>query len=412
MPPSMRKAFSHIFRTREIASIVNPRICSCRSTNSAGMAAQKEIFQLNFIGDVMLGRLIDQLFPTHVDEPSEARIIDSVRRSTPSLRDYSSESPWGNTLNVLQLGALNVANLETSVTTHPVPWPDKVFNYRMHPANISALKVAGRTYVSLANNHTLDFGVEGLVETVETLSANDIRFAGAGHSAAEAQRPANVPLILWRGFESYPSNHSVDIFSASDHPRDWSSVPSFHLIDYTSQTKARLKELITSENAQSQSSLKIFSVHWGPNYSWQPSAEIRELAHFLIDECGIDIVHGHSSHHVQGIDRYGGKLIIYGCGDFVDDYAITPGYRNDLSAIWQVAVEEVDHAEEAGKKKALRLSRLDIYPTKIKDFQVNLLEPKAPDHEWVREKIVALSRANGMKELPFIGKYGQLIINL
>jgi poly-gamma-glutamate capsule biosynthesis protein CapA/YwtB (metallophosphatase superfamily) len=376
------------------------------------MAPAKEGFGLNFIGDIMLGRLIDQLFPTHVDEPSEARIIDNIRRSKAHLRDYSSESPWGNILMILNIASLNIVNLETSITTHPVKWPNKVFNYRMHPANISALKRAGITYVSLANNHTLDFSVEGLVETVETLESSDIKFAGAGRSAAEAQRPASVPLTLWQGLESRPSNYTVDIFSASDHPRDWSSVPSFHLIDYTSHTKARLKELITSNNAQSQASLKIFSVHWGPNYSWQPSAEIRELAHFLIDECSIDIVHGHSSHHVQGIERYGGKLIMYGCGDFVDDYAVTLGYRNDLSAIWRVIVEEFDQAEGVEEKRALKLKRLEVYPTRIKDFQVNGLEAKNPDNEWVREKIVSLSRANGMKELPFMGRDGQLIIEL
>ena len=376
----------------------------------------------------MLGRLIDQLFPVHVDEASEARIVDNCRRSKPGLRDYSPESPWGNTLKVLKLSSLNVVNLETSVTTHPVPWPDKLFNYRMHPANISALHAAGITYVSLANNHTLDFGVEGLVETVETLSSNNIQFAGAGRSPAEAQRPATVPLTLWHGSESYPSNHTVDIFSASDHPRDWGSVPSFHLIDYTAKTKARLKDLVTRHsNVQSQpSSIRIFSVHWGPNYSWQPSAEIRDMAHFLVDECGIDIVHGHSSHHVQGIERYGGKLIIYGCGDFVDDYALTPEYRNDLSAIWRVTLEEEDEGtehsgvaedneeEEVGNKGngRLKLRRLEVYPTRIKDFQTNLLDTKDPDHGWVKDKVVALSRANGMKELPFMGRDGQLIIEL
>jgi poly-gamma-glutamate capsule biosynthesis protein CapA/YwtB (metallophosphatase superfamily) len=376
------------------------------------MAYPKAVFALNFVGDVMLGRLIDQLLPTHVDEPSEARIIQNVRRLKPSLRDYSAESPWGNTLNLLTLGSLNIVNLETSVTTHPVPWPNKVFNYRMHPANISALKAAGITYVSLANNHTLDFSVEGLVETVDTLATNNIQFAGAGRSAAEAQRPATVPLILRSGSEPQPSNHTVDIFSAADHPRDWRSVPSFHLIDYTTQTKARLKNLITSPDAKSLSSLKIFSVHWGPNYAWQPSAEIRDMAHFLIDECGIDIVHGHSSHHIQGVELYNGKLIIYGCGDFVDDYALTPEYRNDLSAVWRVYVEEMDSAEEEGKKKGLKLKRLEVWPTRIKDFQVNLLEIKDPDHEWVRNKITSLSQGNGMKGLQFLEKDGQLVIEL
>ena len=60
------------------------------------------------------------------------------------------------------------------------------------------------------------------------------------------------------------------------------------------------------------------------------------IAHYLIDDCGIDLIHGHSSHHIQGVETYKGKLIIYGCGDFVDDYALTPTYRNDLSAVWYV----------------------------------------------------------------------------
>ena len=132
----------------------------------------------------------------------------------------------------------------------------------------------------------------------------------------------------------------------------------------------------------------------------------------MIDECGIDLVHGHSSHHVQGIERYGGKLIIYGCGDFVDDYAVSPAYRNDLSAVWRVSIEEVDHAGDVNARTPLKLRRLDVYPTRIKDFQVNLLETKDPDHEWVKDKIISLSRANGMKELPFMGKDGQLIIEL
>ena len=355
----------------------------------------------------MLGRLIDQLFPTHVHEPSEARIIQNVLKSNPTLRDYSPKTPWGNALPLLQSSDLNFINLETSVTTHSVPWPDKTFNYRMHPANLEALKVAKIDYVSLANNHTLDFSKEGLVETIETISSNSFHFAGAGRSADEAQRPALLRLPI--APDSEEDAHRITIFSASDHPSVWSSIPSFHLIDYTSETKFRLRSLINQHNERERPSMKIFSVHWGPNYSWQPSEEIRDMAHFLIDECDIDIIHGHSSHHVQGIERYGGKLIIYGCGDFVDDYAVTPEYRNDLSAVWRVTVIETD-ATKVGPP--LKLRRLEVFPTRIQQFQTNLLDPKDPDHTWVREKIMALSRRTGMKELTITGKDGQLIIEL
>ena len=113
----------------------------------------------------MLGRLIDQMFPTHVDEPEEARLVQRLR----STQDYEPESPWGNTLPLLHSADIRIANLETSVTTHAEKWPDKVFNYRMHPENVSALKAARIDYVSLANNHTLDFCEEGLVETVKSV---------------------------------------------------------------------------------------------------------------------------------------------------------------------------------------------------------------------------------------------------
>ena len=138
-------------------------------------------------------------------------------------------------------------------------------------------------------------------------------------------------------------------------------------------------------------------------------------------------MHGHSSHHVQGIDRHGGKLIIYGCGDFVDDYAVVPGgWRNDLSAVWRVTVREretgkgdVSYNETSEKEKVregegglLKLRRLEVFPTRIESFQARLLDAGDADHRWVRDKIVSLSRENGMKELTSMGKDGQLVIEL
>ena len=335
----------------------------------------------------MLGRLIDQMFQQHVEEPEEARIANSFRRSNGSLVDYGPDSPWGNTLRVLHAADLNILNLETSATTHPTKWPNKVFNYRMHPANIVALQAAKISYAGLANNHTLDFSEPGLLETIRNVKNVGIAFAGAGETKEEAKRPAILHLPAPDG----RLKHEINIWAAADHPREWASVSTFHFIDYTQQTRQRLKDLLTKP-ATNSPALKVFSVHWGPNYSWQPAEEIRDLAHFLIDECGIDIIHGHSSHHVQGIEQYKGKLIIYGCGDFVDDYALVREYRNDLSAIWQVTVEET--LDDAGKEQ-LRLSKLRIYPTKIERFAVRLLENREADFQWVNDKVAKLSAELG-----------------
>ena len=355
----------------------------------------------------MLGRLIDQLFPTHVHEPSEEQIVHRIKKSDASLCNYSANTPWGNMLPLLHSADLRLINLETSVTTHTIKWPNKVFNYRTHPTNIQALKVAKIDYASLANNHTLDFSEEGLDDTIQALQAAGIRYTGAGLHAEDAQTPAIIPIQ--RSFDPGNESHAVQIFSASDHPTDWARVPTFHLIDYSQATKQRLRRLIQGYNGNVASSLKVFSVHWGPNYSWQPAKEIRDLAHFLIDECGVDIIHGHSSHHVQGIERpRPGKLIIYGCGDFIDDYALTPDYRNDLSAIWRVTV--ADPSMQAEKK--LVVKNLEIFPTRIKNFQTHLLETKDPDHEWVLSKVATLSHDLGYDGLISKGEANQLMFEV
>lgn len=358
----------------------------------------RESYILNFVGDVMLGRLIDQAFPTHVYEPDEARIVESFKRSRPHLMSYDARSPWGSALPLFEEADLNLINLETSVTDSARKWPDKVFNYRMHPDNIKALLPANVTYASLANNHTLDFSEQGLHDTVTALEGVNVAYAGAGRTREEATAPA----ILTLGAQQH-----VYVWSAADHPEDWSGVPGFLLIDYSQQTKSRLKQLIEASSIKDSSrppSLKVFSVHWGPNYSWRPADEIRDLAHFLIDDCGIDIIHGHSSHHVQGVERYRGKLIIYGCGDFVDDYALVASHRNDLSAVWRVNLGQFEDR--------VKPVSLEVFPTKIVHFQAMRLGVDDPDHAWTCHKLRMLSADLGSSFQPQLGNKHQLILDL
>lgn len=396
-------------------------------------------FTLTFVGDVMLGRLVDQLWPQHVDNAREHRIISNFIERYPQLASYTHRDPWGSTLRLFHNSDLNLINLETAATTCNTPWPNKAFNYRMHPANaISALTEAKIDYVCLANNHTLDFGTDGLVETIWTMKKAKIPFAGAGETTDESRRPAVLTLPSQKshalsqgqgqgqgqgGDADADRKYQVHVYSASDHPRDWAVVPTFHLIDYTATTRRHLKHILTaawpsshtadrsegisgtaSSTEAQQPALKIFSVHWGPNYAWQPAPEIQELAHFLIDECGVDIVHGHSSHHVQGVERYKSKLIIYGCGDFVDDYAIHEEYRNDLGAVWRVVVSERD--------SGLGLERLEIFPSRIDRFRATLLDVDDEDHGWVRRTLTQLSGKLGTSVREELGGEGQIVVDL
>lgn len=377
-----------------------------RASHLRVMARKK--YTLSFLGDIMLGRLIDQLLPNHVDEPEEARHVANIRRHQPDLRDYEAASPWGNTLPLLKQSDLILGNLETSATTCTEKWPDKVFNYRMHPANVESLKVAKIDYVSLANNHTLDFSRTGLLETIDVLQKAGIAYAGAGHDIAEAHKPAILRLPKTQGLASEDrQEHEIHLYSFSDHPSDWQKVPEFNLIRYTAADRARIEKILTQQYLENtpEPSLKVVSVHWGPNYAWEPDHDITSLAHFLIDECHVDIIHGHSSHHVQGIEIYKGKLILYGCGDFLDDYAVVSQYRNDLSAIWSVVVAE----SERGK---LELQRLEVYPNRIKLFKAGLIPPSDKDHDFVQDHVRNLSAHFGTVVETELGSDGQLVIDL
>lgn len=377
----------------------------------------------------MLGRLVDALLPTSIarqapgsDPESAAKLVDRHFLSKyPELKSYNYLSPWGNSVNLIRSADVVIANLETALTTSERKWRDKAFNYRSHPGNVQCLTEVGmgggrkRGYVSLANNHTLDWEVEGLIETVKTLNDAGVEFAGAGRTQEEARRPASLQL---GGTELDTECWNVRCWSFSDHPSEWKVVDTFNLIDYTSQGREKLKRQICAEqsnkrgegDSNQKSDLKVVSMHWGPNYRWQPASEIVELAHSLIDECDVDIIHGHSSHHVQGAEIYNRKLIIYGCGDFVDDYAVDRSWRNDLSAAWRVTVGVKEDEPEQGKK--LVVQKLEVFPNGIRRFSACLLSPDDEDHQWVQERFRTLCDGFGTKVEKELGNEGQIIINV
>jgi poly-gamma-glutamate capsule biosynthesis protein CapA/YwtB (metallophosphatase superfamily) len=309
------------------------------------------------------------------------------------------------------------------------------FSYRSHPSNVGCLTTANIHHVSLGNNHTLDFEIKGLEETCETLDKSGISyvgqsfysiiltgfrfvFLGAGKTRSDALGPVylDIPLTSENAKPvsvnpTVPRSSKslrVGFLSLSDHPSDWRSVPSFHLLPHydLSKLSAHLGPLIAT--ARSNSDLVIFSIHWGPNYQWIPDKKIQELGRWLIHE-GVDVIHGHSSHHIQGIEiveRRNGSfgLILYGCGDFVDDYAVDEQYRNDLGALFQlnISISEVT--------KSIQLHSLSIFPTRCSNFQVNRLNFEDNDWKWIKDKFIQLSHIGNRTWK--IGQNSQLSIDI
>ncbi len=287
--------------------------------------------ELLLVGDVMLGRLVNQV-----------------------LRHAPPDYPWGDTLPVLRAADARMCNLECAVTDWGAPWSvtKKVFHFRTDARNVAALTAARIDAVSLANNHALDFEYEGMFETLRNLRAAGIACAGAGRDVAEASRPAVLERAGLR----------IGLIAFTDNEPDWEATADrpgiFHVPVDLRDPRARTL-LETVAGARPRVDLLVVSAHWGPNWGDAPPAGHRPFARALLD-AGADVVFGHSGHVVRGVEVYRGRPILYCTGDFVDDYAVDEVERNDRSFIF---VLETDGA---------RPRRLRLVPTLIASYQARL----------------------------------------
>ncbi len=340
-----------------------------------------EILTLFLCGDVMTGRGIDQILP-HPGNPvlyesslqsAQGYLELAEKKNGQILRPVDFSYVWGDALDELERVKphVRIVNLETSVTVSE-DWEDKGINYRMHPANAPVLTTAGIDVCVLANNHVLDWGERGLLQTLNSLQNAGVKTAGAGLDEKDAGSPAVVDL---------PIQGRLLIFSmattSSGVPRHWEAgvKPGINLLQsFSKEAVFKIKQQIQS--FRKPDDLVMASIHWGGNWGYQIPQEHISFARRLIDEAGMDLVHGHSSHHILGIEVYREKLIIYGCGDFINDYEGIWGYekfRGDLSVMFFPCLEV-----ETGKLKGLRLVVMQM-----KKFR--LVRASLKDVKWLKE---------------------------
>jgi poly-gamma-glutamate capsule biosynthesis protein CapA/YwtB (metallophosphatase superfamily) len=299
--------------------------------------------RLFLAGDVMLGRGIDCILP-HPGDPklhesfvktAETYVELAERQAGPIPRPVTFDHVWGDLIAELERRRpdLRLINLETAITISDTAEP-KGINYRMHPANLAVLNAAEIDGCVLANNHMLDWGRDGLVETLDVLDAAAIAHAGAGRNLDEALAPMILPL-------AYGGRVIVLGFGAPDSgiPRHWAAAPLRPgvalLPDTTDAAVAAVKDAVAP--LRQPGDRLIVSLHWGGNWGYDIPASQRDLACRLIDEVGVDLVHGHSSHHPKAAEVHDGRLILYGCGDLVNDYEGIAGhqaFRPELTLAW------------------------------------------------------------------------------
>jgi poly-gamma-glutamate synthesis protein (capsule biosynthesis protein) len=330
----------------------------------------------------MTGRGIDQILSHPVDPQLHEPYVQDARCYVELAEQAHGPVPWPVEDDYIWGDALEewtrvrpdarIVNLETAVTTNDRYWKGKDVHYRMSPQNVGCLTAAKIDCCVLANNHVLDWGYTGLSETIQSLRSAGLTTAGAGECQSEAETPAVLRLGM---------NGRVLVFSfgseTSGIPTPWAaddSRPGINLLpDYSTATPKRIQELVGAHRHKND--IVVASLHWGGNWGYSISPDERQFAHQLIDEAGIDLVHGHSSHHVKGIEVYRDRLILYGCGDFLTDYEGISGYehfRGDLALMYFASVDLASG----------HLLRLDMTPLQAR--QLRLRRASSPDAAWLR----------------------------
>ncbi len=306
------------------------------------------VIRLFLCGDVMIGRGIDQVLAHPCDpalhEGYVRSAMDYVRLAEeangPIPRRADPRYVWGAALDEWSRAQPDgrIINLETSVTRSDDYIP-KGINYRVSPDNAECLAAAAIDCCVLANNHVLDWGRAGLSETLATLAHLGIKTAGAGRNLDEAAAPALLDLHR---------KGRVLIFSvalpSSGVPPSWVATgesPGVNVLgDLSLAGMASIAEQIAC--LRQPGDVILVSIHWGANWGYEVSDAEQRFAHTLIDHAGASIVHGHSSHHAKGIEVYRDRLIVYGCGDFLNDYEGIRGYeeyRGDLALMYFAGVD-------------------------------------------------------------------------
>jgi poly-gamma-glutamate synthesis protein (capsule biosynthesis protein) len=290
--------------------------------------------KLLFVGDVMLGRLVNE-----------------------TLKGAPPAYPWGDTLRILKDSDARICNLECVISDRGAPWSmtPKTFHFRTDAKNIETLKAAGIDVVSLANNHSLDYGYEALSDMIDVLDQAGINHAGAGADFERASKPA---LIQAGGV-------TIGFLAFTDNEPAWEAAmqrPGVHYVPVDSKDERAAKLFDLVRETKKQVDLLIVSAHWGGNWGYQPVPEHVTFGRTLIDS-GADVVFGHSCHVFRGIELYRDRPVLYGAGDFVDDYAVDELERNDESFIFVI--------ETSGN----RITGLRLYPTRIGRMQARLAAP-------------------------------------
>ena len=284
-----------------------------------------------------------------------------IDAAQPTLDDQGYQYPFTLTVDLVRDADLAVANLEAPITDGGVRFPlYKDYVYRAPARSAEALAWAGFDVLGLANNHTLDYGAEGLADTIANAAKSGMLTAGAGATPADARRGVIATVgsvrigllaycekqILWRVY--------VDQFARRGHPGVAALVDADLRADI-----ARLRPLVD---------VLVVSLHLGDNYA-PPSASTLRWSRRAID-LGADLVVNHHPHLAHPVLLHHGRPILLSLGNYAFG---TPG-RPPLDYGW-LALAQIERR---------RLVRIEIVPLAVQNAQVQFRPEPLRDEELAR----------------------------
>lgn len=262
----------------------------------ADIVVQKPAVTLLFGGDAMLSRTVNAKMVAYNDYAWPLKLLAPILQAA-DLSIINLESPF-----------LKNANYQV---------PSGSFSFRANPLALESLLISGIDVVTLANNHSLNAGQQGLIDTTDLLTTNNITVIGAGMNEDAAR---SGTLIETKGWQiaflayAYPNDYSV---ATADRPG----------IAYMDSENLA----VDIKRVRDQADLVIIIMHAGEEYTNVPNAQQKKFAHEAID-LGADVVIGHHPHWPQTWEIYKEKPIFYSLGNLVFDQMWSEQTRHGLLA--------------------------------------------------------------------------------
>lgn len=288
-----------------------------KALESAGLKKNEDEIVMVAVGDVMLSRTVEK---TMMDKKN-------------------FKYPFIKTAELTSGADITFGNLETPIISGRLINTSE-FTFRTDPRSLSGLRYAGFDVLSLANNHMMNFGEEGLEETLKNLDAAEIRHAGAGIGSDNIGKSA-VMTVKGVRFSFLAFTYNTDV---RKDPK---------LGEYGVQNMDMKNMQKAVKLAKEVSDVVVVSMHAGTEYRTRSGRFQQDFSHSAID-AGADLVIGHHPHVVQEAEKYNGKYIIYSLGNFVFDQMWSSETR--LGAVAEITFD--------GKE----IKSVRFYPVKIYDY--------------------------------------------